>query len=406
LETFNEICDAAPKPNAITALEGLPLGVTCMMHYAADMFKLLSDGLLKHKQVESIVGAVVRASRDPTSGLWAVGIQPEQIGFDQDDILHQAPIVVYCLGSRPETENLPPSDTGRLTRLSLETGLAPSRLAKLLPSDEPRTIAVIGDSHSAVLILRNLFRLAVVSHQRLRIRWFTPTANLKYADFTDDGVLLNENTGLKGEAARFARTQLEGDLLKRSDAGTFITRFILPTNNADRVQQAKDRDALYRANLDGVRYVFQAIGWTRNRLPLTRPGLAGPAGKAKKMMFNSVTGTFFPRSEGPETVIGLFGAGSAFPEMELTAKGRQPAVGAWKFMQFLQKAVPRWVDAVKRGKINQQLEPPRQRIRFGGVERVVVGRRLERPIERVVSEGEQELERFVGGGKQEKKLDV
>lgn len=165
-----------------------------MMHYAADMFKLLSDGLRKHARVEPFVGTVTRASRDAKTSQWAVGIQPETIGFDQDDILRQAPIVVYCIGSRPETESLPRSDTGAVTRVSLETGLAPSRLAKIFPADEARTVAVIGGSHSAVLVLRNLFRLAAVSHHRLRIRWFTPSASFKYTTLTDDGILHHEHT--------------------------------------------------------------------------------------------------------------------------------------------------------------------------------------------------------------------
>lgn len=269
-------------------------------------------------------------------------------------------MVVYCTGSRPYTEPLPPDPTDphhHRTTVSLETGLSPARLAKVFPAEEPRTVAVIGDSHSAVLVLQNLFYLAAMSHTRLRIRWFTRTAKLKYAELDEDeGVVFNENTGLRGEAARFALAQLEGDMLERSDAGGFIKRYILPSA----ADAAAEREKVLVEGLQGVDFVFQAIGFMRNRLPDTRPGTVSPVGRPKVLQFNPLAGNFFPQTAGPGKAIGLFGAGIAFPEMELTAAGapRQPAVGVWKFGDFLQRAVPKWVEATKTGRIQRQLELP------------------------------------------------
>ncbi|KAL2263393.1 hypothetical protein VTK26DRAFT_7032 [Humicola hyalothermophila] len=320
------------------------------------MLKMLSDGLRQHDRVEAIPGLVRRASQNNKTRKWAVEIEPEAI---LTDIQVTAPMVVYCTGSRPHVEPLPRDpddpDGSRRTTMSLETGLSPSRLRKVLPSAEPRTVAVIGDSHSAVLVLQNLFYLAAMSHTRLRIRWFTHTAHLRYAELDEaEGVVLNENTGLRGEAARFARAQLEGDTLLRSDAGAFITRYLLPP------APAGEREAVLADGLRGVDFVFQAAGFTRNRLPDTRPDLVLPVGKPRVLEFNPLAGNFFPRALGPGRAIGLFGAGIAFPEMQLTPAGapRQPAVAVWKFMDFLQRAVPRWVESTRTGRIERQLEVP------------------------------------------------
>jgi hypothetical protein len=160
-----------------------------------------------------------------------------------------------------------------------------------------------------------------------------------------------------GEAAWFARTQLEGDKLEKSDAGAFIKRFVLP--EGDKGMQEKEREAmehewmLREGHLEGVDHIVECIGWERGRLPEVRPGLnpfKGPIGKPKKLIFNALTGSFFPSGGRRDQVVGLYGAGSAFPESVPTTKGwREPAIAVWKFMTFGRKMVPRWVEATKRG---------------------------------------------------------
>ncbi|KAK4240625.1 pyridine nucleotide-disulfide oxidoreductase-domain-containing protein [Achaetomium macrosporum] len=354
LPTFRDICDASPQPNAITALKELDPEMTCSLNYAADMLKLLTDGLVK--RVQPIVGNVTHVVRDTRPRQWTVTLELNpQSGPDQVLLKFQAPMVVYCTGSRPQTMELPVD----VSRLTLGTALAASRLAKVLPRDAPRTVAVIGDGHSAVLVLRNLFRMAAVSHPRLRIRWFTRTANLRYAEETAAGVILNENNGLMGEAARFARTMLEGDALETSDARHFITRFVFPSSK-DEVERDQMEMDMLREHLKGCDYVIQAIGFTRSRLPEVRAGLApfrGPVGKPKRLVFNGLTGSFFPNMRERDDVIGLFGAGSAFPELEFTSEGwRQPAMSMWKFMRFLKRMVPQWVIATKEGKFVKREE--------------------------------------------------
>ncbi|KAK4035254.1 pyridine nucleotide-disulfide oxidoreductase-domain-containing protein [Parachaetomium inaequale] len=373
LRTFRDICDAAPQPNVFTALKDLDLDMTCPLYYAADLLTLISDGLIQHPRIEPILGNVTRAVRNPSTRNWRITLTPNHdLGEPPLSIHYTAPLVVYCTGSRPRATDLPI----HLSRLTLETCLSPSRLARLLPTSEPRTVAVVGSGHAAVLALRNLFRLAAVSHRQLRIRWFTRTASLTYAAFRDDdGALLHEHDGLMGEAARFAKTMLEGERLATSGAGAYITRFVLPqvdekeaAGMSEKAREIMEGDAM-RPHLEGVDYVVQCIGFERARLPEVRPGLgplAGPVGTARRLVFNGLTGSLFPSSGSRNEVLGLFGAGSAFPELELAVEGwRQPAVGVWKFMRFVHKMVPRWVTATKVGRFtraeDRDLEEGRRR---------------------------------------------
>ena len=58
---------------------------------------------------------------------------------------------------------------------------------------------MIGASHSAILVLRNLYNLASTTHTKLRIKWLTRHA-LRYAE-ERDGWIFQDNTGLKGDVA-------------------------------------------------------------------------------------------------------------------------------------------------------------------------------------------------------------
>ncbi|KAK4127157.1 hypothetical protein N657DRAFT_641104 [Parathielavia appendiculata] len=374
IQTFRDISAEAQQPNAVTKLRQLEREMTCSLNYAADMLMLMTDGLLKSPRIEPVMGTVARVVRNPRIREWTVTLDTPEIGFDPNPVTFTAPIVVYCTGTHPKVTALPlPID-----RLTVETALAPSRLKLLLPRDEHRRVAVFGSGHTAVLVLRNLFRLAAISHRKLRIRWFTRSENLVYAepdpyyDLDEDlasavkgeGVewgadmrVKNESGGLAGEAAWFARTQLEGERLKGSDAGQFIERIVLPQVEeglSEQEREAKEHEFMLQGgHLERVDHVVQCIGWERARLPELRPGLGpwrGPIGKPKKLIFNALTGSFFPSGGKRNEVVGLYGAGSAFPELVPTTKGwREPAVGIWKFMKFVNKMVPRWVQATKKG---------------------------------------------------------
>lgn len=110
--------------------------------------------------------------------------------------------------------------------IGLDPALNPPVLSKIIPSDSKVNIGVIGASHSAILVLRNLYNLASSTHPHLRIKWFTRHP-LRYAE-ERDGWIFRDNTGLKGDVAVWAKENLEEDRLPSSDVSKYLEK--LPTS--------------------------------------------------------------------------------------------------------------------------------------------------------------------------------
>ncbi|ETS85289.1 hypothetical protein PFICI_03314 [Pestalotiopsis fici W106-1] len=321
-EPFRQVIESTPKPNAITALQELPQDGTCSLGKAGDMLKLLSDGLVKHPRIDLHQGKVTEASLDGTSAEWSLNIKDSKTGQLES---RTAPLVVYCTGSSPTTVQLPVSSTSVPEFLDLDIALKPSELAVTIPSDNEVTVGVVGASHSAILVIMNLVKLAQNSHSKLRVKWFARSPSLKYAVYKD-GWILYDNTGLKGDAAKFAKEQLDGERLDASDAGKVVKR-VDCSGGAEKEKEAMQRE------LPECDYVVQAVGFTRDPLPATKQALE----------FDHKTGGFTDATSGKE-LPGLFGAGIAFPERVVDPEGNvEHAVGFFKFMKFLKRVVPEWV---------------------------------------------------------------
>jgi hypothetical protein len=231
-------------------------------------------------------------------------------------------LLVLCTGSNPISGPLPVSG---LEKLELDPALKPSHLKKVLSPDKPLTIAVIGASHSAILVLRNLYNLASSTHPKLRIKWFTRHP-LRYAE-ERDGWIFRDNTGLKGAVAVWAKENLEEDVLPASPVSRFL----------EKVATTREREQDdYKRYLPGCTHVVQAIGYKRNKIPaLERDG------KEFSVEYEHTSGSFL--DENGEKVKGLFGAGIAWPERVVDPEGNtEYAVGLWKFMSYLKKVVPAW----------------------------------------------------------------
>lgn len=258
---------------------------------------------------------------------WTVRIKRHD---SPDELEIETSRLILCTGAHPT--NLPVPVPGLdIQQLDLDLVLKPSELAETLPTDSPCTIAVVGASHSAILALLNLFTLARDSHPHLRIKWFTRHP-LRYAEYMD-GWILRDNTGLKGLAADFARTQLEDDRLPTSAAGQIVTKIDCGGGQARESEQ-------YRRHLPDCSYIVQAVGFTRDPLPqLTKNGTP------LTLEFDHETGKFHEHSNGP-VVPGLYGAGIAFPERVVDPYGNvEYAVGFFKFMKFLKRVTQSWTAA-------------------------------------------------------------
>lgn len=230
-----------------------------------------------------------------------------------------------------------------LTNLDLDVALAPSVLAQKLDAATPATVAVVGASHSAILVLMNLYNLAATSHPHLRVKWFTRHKSLRYAEYKD-GWILYDNTGLKGQAAQWARENLEEETSATSPVSKVIAKLWTSPDEAK-------EDAVYHAELPSCTHVVQAVGYQRDPLPqlyaMEHPG-ATP--DILTIEHDSLTGRIFGKTsssspdQGRRYLPGLFGAGIAFPERVTDPAGNvEYSVGFWKFMKFCRKVVPQWV---------------------------------------------------------------
>ncbi|KAI1323472.1 hypothetical protein F5Y16DRAFT_383634 [Xylariaceae sp. FL0255] len=329
---FKHVVDTTSTPNAVTVLEGLPQDQGCRLSHAADMCLMLTEGLAKHPNLQQRQTEVASATLDEQSGVWTVGFK------DGESITSSR--IVLCTGSHPISKTLPGIEVSGqdMKPVDLDVALAPSILAKTLDPSVAATVAVIGASHSAILVLMNLVNLATSSHPHLRIKWFTRN-KLRYAEYMD-GWILRDNTGLKGQAADWARENLEDGTFPSSPVSEVVKQ----------VWTAGREEDAYRAEMPGCTHIVQAVGYANSPLPrLEVVKTAGTAPEPLHIDYDNDSGRFYnaskSKSQAERTYVpGLFGAGIAFPERVTDPHGNvEYAVGFWKFMKFIKKVVPDWV---------------------------------------------------------------
>ncbi|KAL2122395.1 hypothetical protein VTJ04DRAFT_2850 [Mycothermus thermophilus] len=364
LPTLARLWTAPFSKNSVKTLQRLDQDKPCQLSYVGNMLKSLTTRLQNHDRVQAVTGAATLLRRE-----WTVTVDDFTSSIPGlTQLTFRSKIVVLCTGTKPSIPALPV----HVSQWPVYTGFSQERLSQALPANRPITMAVIGSGHSAVHVLRNLVGLASTTHPHLRIRWITRTPNFTYSEHVADSdhgpVILHKYDGLTYETADYARTQLDGDALHTSEAGQFIERVLLPTLPAQpspsSALRAKDLSWASRqaelekhalaAALHDVDHAIQAIGFVRTRAPEIRPALdadAVPAGgKPRTLAFDSRTGSFYPSGGDRTKVIGLFGAGAAFPEVVPTPEmANKPRVGVWWFMDFLKRVAPAWVRATATG---------------------------------------------------------
>ncbi|GKZ35502.1 hypothetical protein AbraIFM66950_006164 [Aspergillus brasiliensis] len=203
-DTLRSIIDSTPAPNAVTKLESMDHSSTCQLSVAGDMICLLIEGLLARPEVEKLTttvdGAHLELMRHSERHLDhpnnALNLRPQS---PPHYLLHRLP---------PANLHNIQSPQPNLKRLDLDDCMRRSHLPSILPTDKPSTVAVVDNSHSGVLVVRNLYEIAESGERALRSINFHRRP-IRYAIYTDDGIF--DNTGLKGATAEWAREVLEKD---------------------------------------------------------------------------------------------------------------------------------------------------------------------------------------------------
>lgn len=204
--------------------------------------------------------------------------------------------IVLATGSHPIS-----LDYGVKEEIPLDIALDKRTLKTLIdPSD---TIAVVGGSHSAILLLKYMHEIGV---PRVMNFYKHP---IVYDSDLGEGNPTGFN-GLKGSVAQWAYYTLE------KEKPTSIVRI-------RNTPEARD------AWMSFCNKIIYAIGYERNELSFLGP-LANQA-----QSYDPNTGVIAPR---------IFGIGIAFPEQRPSADEKpQNLIGIIDFMTYAQRVVPLWV---------------------------------------------------------------
>jgi hypothetical protein len=142
-----------------------------------------------------------------------------------------------------------------------------------------------------------------------------------------------DNTGLKGETARWARCNLEADT-----APDFITRIMYEQDMEEQT---------YSKHLPGVSLVVHAIGYERSPLPSISRASNGaqqlPCFNWNNGIFSDGTAEDYVAGSGL-TIPGMYGAGIAFPAIIRDPKygHTEMSVGFPAFMRAVKCWLPNW----------------------------------------------------------------
>lgn len=280
-----------------------PLGVVC------DVLAGLTEAL--RERVVAVTSQVTALERE--DGSWRLALHAGQH-------LH-ARCVVFATGAVPA--RLPGASASGVQEVSLDDALDPARLQRQLGAGD--RVAVIGNSHSAVLVLKNLVELPEPPAQVLNL----VRRPLIFAEYLD-GWIRHDDSGLKGTAADWAHEHLERQPHPR------IRPLWLKPGDSESLPNA----------LAECSHLVQAVGFARAPLPAVR--VAGQAFDGAGIAYDDRCGQLFAPS-GTE-LPGLFGLGIAFPQGEHDREGRfERRVGLWKFMRYAREvAAPLWMEFSRR----------------------------------------------------------
>lgn len=382
---FRNIVSAGSSKDLLQDIRKLDQEKGCQLSHAADICLMLTSGLKRTPGVTAQPGRVTSATLDERSQTWNVNLTTPTQSSSSSSSTPLEPIrtkrLILCTGSTPLDPPLPYEPPG-LKHINLDDALSPTTLRTLLTplsgSRTPTTIAVIGASHSAILVLMNLSHIISSSpHLNLKVKWFTRHP-LRYAEYDSSGhVSARDNTGLKGQAAVWAKENFEplfsSSSPSSSSSSTTTTVTSVANGTIQMIRYKKgDEENVYRKYLlekeqekiPSPKFLIQAIGYMKNPIPTLSIIIPKDHSNAKNAnekieilnpVFDHDRGIFLhtpPTNTTPQNemlknrqIPGLYGAGIAFPQKILDKKylHEEMNVGFMKFM----KAVKGWVGGWK-----------------------------------------------------------
>lgn len=274
-------------PTVIDELKAMDQQAAYPLNVIVRPLRIITKGLLE--RVGSVKGTL--SSLHFSNDLWHIGIEG---AADKQLLGLQARFVVLATGSHPKDLNYQ-----NKSKIPLDMALNKSILASQIKSND--VIGVVGSAHSAILILKYLSELPV----RYIVNFY-----LKPIVYAVDmgGWVQNQNAGLKGTTAEWAKNVLE-------------------KNRPKNLIRLKNTPQILRKWLPLCTKMIYAAGFERNPLP--------PINGTTELIYDDISGVIGPR---------LFGIGIAFPEKYNYPDGNvEYRVGLKFFMEYAQRVVPEWM---------------------------------------------------------------
>lgn len=295
----------------------------CLLKHVHDLCASITANLRSLSTVTCVEDAVASVRYATQQDAWNVVTRHKEAGFWTQS-------VVMATGAHPKSLNVHEA-YAHVRVIPLEqTFKGASAIQQHVTAED--VVGVFGNSHSGMVVLRNLLEMAHGPRQVFSFAKAPP----KYAVYKGDWIL-HDNTGLKGASATWARSVYEN-----ADAEPRLAKILLDASNG-----AAFADAMAQCTK-----VVYAVGYEPNPLPVIWVDDEKIA--AVRILYDDRgTGQLYvlpppppPNSEeGGESASGTklflkgaFGIGIAFPQRVIDRFGNEEyAVGLYKFLNFLKR---------------------------------------------------------------------
>jgi hypothetical protein len=314
-----------PCDNPMFRFNSIDPEQTCYLFYVYDQL-LRSTSNLKDLYTEGGLkmqrGLVRRLQQSSADAPWKLSYKPHILAkmrpVDQltQDLEFEAERVFITTGCDPISLKYHEKYSKKATVIDLHTALTPTMLRNCI--EDTDKVVVIGGSHSAALVLKNLVEL---KHPPQSVVNLT-RARYIYAEYFDEWIRY-DNTGLKGEAARFMK-----DVLEAGKA---------PLVKVHVLQKDDEENVLQKELADATKIIY-AVGYSRTPLP----SISIDGSDVKSVDYDKFTGSLKFLVNGTTLEKRrAYGYGIAFPEQVTDREGRvEMNVGLIKFMRYMQRVIP------------------------------------------------------------------
>lgn len=319
-EPFSKFTKEDPSP--LQPLEDLQPEDTCNLERGLKMINILTEDVRKlcSDNVLMVNDEVTELRRLPKSSnqsqeedIWELTLK------NNTEIQPRVERVVFATGSSPVEPSVSTFTSTTLSKtpqvIHLDDALDKYKIADYI--NEEDEVAVVGVSHSAILVLMNIHNL---EKQPKTVHNFFRSP-IKYAVDYGDWILY-DNTGLKGNAAKWAKEVYEPNHV------TNLQKYLLSNKET----------SLYDQILPQCTKIIFAVGYKRDPLPkitIVESESAVTELKDEEISYEDQTGRIGVKKGDSFTKIpGLYGLGIAFPQKVTDRQGNvECSVGYLKFMK-------------------------------------------------------------------------